>query len=540
MRDEEVKENSNLNDVTADGQDGGQPEGEPAAAKKEEDRQESSESVQDTDDNDIEITLVDEIPEASGYTKQSAPVRKHRAGKIICMVFLALLLLAAVAYGAMTWHFRDRFFYQTTINGIDFSGQTVADVQAKLTEEVSRYSLQLQERNGVWETIRGQDIGLVLEFETSFDEMQKQQNMFLWFLGLFEKTDYTVGSSLHYDEQKLSSVVTALNVLNPTLMIEPSDATVEFDGENYVLNPGEIGTKVQEDVFYACLNDAIMNLKPQLSLEEAGCYVAQNVSADDPAIVQCVETLNLYSHAQITYQIWDQTESCPAETIRSWLSIGEGFEVVIDSDLVRDYIDTLGDKYNTYGTTRSFTTTGGNTVEITKGDYGWRMNRADTTEELIAAVKEGGSHEMTPLWLQEANSRSSQDWGNTYVEINLSAQHLYFYKDGALVVESDFVSGNMSKGYDTPGGIYSLKYKQSPAVLRGDIQPDGSYGYESPVTYWMPFNGGVGMHDASWRSTFGGNIYLSNGSHGCINLPISAAKKIYENISSGTPVICFY
>ena len=179
-------------------------------------------------------------------------------------------------------------------------------------------------------------------------------------------------------------------------------------------------------------------------------------------------------------------------------------------------------------------------MEITKGDYGWRMNRADTTEELIAAVKEGGSHEMTPLWLQEANSRSSQDWGNTYVEINLSAQHLYFYKDGALVVESDFVSGNMSKGYDTPGGIYSLKYKQSPAVLRGDIQPDGSYGYESPVTYWMPFNGGVGMHDASWRSTFGGNIYLSNGSHGCINLPISAAKKIYENISSGTPVICFY
>ena len=392
----------------------------------------------------------------------------------------------------------------------------------------------------MWETIRGQDIGLALEFETSFDEMQKQQNMFLWFLGLFEKTDYTVGSSLHYDEQKLSSVVTALNVLNPTLMIEPSDATVEFDGENYVLNPGEIGTKVQEDVFYACLNDAIMNLKPQLSLEEAGCYVAQNVSADDPAIVQCVETLNLYSHAQITYQIWDQTESCPAEMIRSWLSIGEGFEVVIDSDLVRDYIDTLGDKYNTYGTTRSFTATGGNTVEITKGDYGWRMNRADTTEELIAAVKEGGSHEMTPLWLQEANSRSSQDWGNTYVEINLSAQHLYFYKDGAPVVESDFVSGNMSKGYDTPGGIYSLKYKQSPAVLRGDIQPDGSYGYESPVTYWMPFNGGVGMHDASWRSTFGGNIYLSNGSHGCINLPISAAKKIYENISSGTPVICFY
>jgi len=55
----------------------------------------------------------------------------------------------------------------------------------------------------------------------------------------------------------------------------------------------------------------------------------------------------------------------------------------------------------------------------------------------------------------------------------------------------------------------------------------------------MPFNGGVGLHDASWRSTFGGKIYVTGGSHGCINLPRSAAETIYNNISAGTPVLVY-
>src|SRR5699024_3420396 len=108
----------------------------------------------------------------------------------------------------------------------------------------------------------------------------------------------------------------------------------------------------------------------------------------------------------------------------------------------------------------------------------------------------------------------------------------YFYKEEKLLVESDFVSGNVARGYTTPPGAYPLTYKERNATLRGQ-------GYASPVSYWMPFNGGIGMHDASWRSSFGGTIYKTNGSHGCINLPYAAAKTIYENISKGMPVLCY-
>ena len=64
--------------------------------------------------------------------------------------------------------------------------------------------------------------------------------------------------------------------------------------------------------------------------------------------------------------------------------------------------------------------------------------------------------------------------------------------------------------------------------------------YESPVTYWMPFNGGIGLHDATWRSRFGGSIYYYSGSHGCVNLPYSAAADIYSIVEAGMPVVCYW
>ena len=123
--------------------------------------------------------------------------------------------------------------------------------------------------------------------------------------------------------------------------------------------------------------------------------------------------------------------------------------------------------------------------------------------------------------------------GNTYIEINLSNQHLWFYKNGDLISEGDIVSGNTSQNHGTPSGMYELAYKQKDAVLKGQ-------GYSCPVSYWMPFNGGIGIHDANWRSYFGGNIYATNGSHGCINTPHYLAQKIFQNVDSGTPIVCYY
>lgn len=131
-----------------------------------------------------------------------------------------------------------------------------------------------------------------------------------------------------------------------------------------------------------------------------------------------------------------------------------------------------------------------------------------------------------------ANSHGKNDYGDSYVEINLTAQHMFLYKDGKLVIDSDFVSGNVSKNNVTPTGAYGVTYTEKNATLRGE-------NYETPVTYWMPFAGNVGMHDAYWRSKFGGSIYKYAGSHGCINLPPEVAKVVFENVKKNYPVLVY-
>ena len=60
------------------------------------------------------------------------------------------------------------------------------------------------------------------------------------------------------------------------------------------------------------------------------------------------------------------------------------------------------------------------------------------------------------------------------------------------------------------------------------------------VTYWMAFEGnGIGFHDATWQDSFGGDTYLDNGSHGCVNLPLSFAEELYSSVYLYMPVYVY-
>ena len=121
---------------------------------------------------------------------------------------------------------------------------------------------------------------------------------------------------------------------------------------------------------------------------------------------------------------------------------------------------------------------------------------------------------------------------DTYVEVSLEDQHMWYIVDGDVYLESDCVTGNYGS-MDTPSGFFAVNGKCSPCTLKGD-------NYVSYVDYWMPFiGGGWGLHDATWRSSFGGDIYKGGGSHGCVNHPYDIAKKMYAHIEEGTPVIVY-
>lgn len=234
----------------------------------------------------------------------------------------------------------------------------------------------------------------------------------------------------------------------------------------------------------------------------------------------------------VTYQFGDQSEVLDSDRILSWLKEQEDGSVAIDEQQAKAFVKELAEKYDTAYTTRTFHTTGGRDIQIAQGDYGWRIDQEAETKHLLELLAAKQSATCEPIYAQTAAVHAKNDWGTTYVEVSLTDQYLWLYKDGHCILESYFVSGNPTRGHATPKGIYGLTYKTRDATLSGE-------GYDSKVKYWMPFNRNVGLHDAPWRKTFGGQIYKNNGSHGCINLPPANAAKIYENVDKNTPVIVY-
>ncbi len=461
--------------------------------------------------------------------------KAKRIAAITAAVTCGMAVSAAGIYTYMSLPYRDTFFPNTTINGLDVSRKSVEEVKQMIDEGMKAYTLTLEERGGVEEQIVGDEFGLHSEYDGSLERLLAGQEPLRWGLNWLEGSEHTIETMIAYDTDQLDTVVGGLDCMDESKTELPKDAYLsEYrEGVGYEIVPEAGGTRVVPEKVRESVADAIMNLKDRISLEEEGVYARANITAEDPALVAEAEKWNQAVQVTVTYHFGDQTEVLDGNTIHNWMTENEEGSLELDEAKVAEYVDQLAATYDTAYQPKTLKTTTGETVTITNGNYGWRINRKAEAAALSEIIRSGNSQEREPVYAQMAAARGENDYGNTYVEINLTAQHLYFYVDGQLLIESDFVSGNEARGMGTPGGAYPLTYKQRNAVLRGP-------GYASPVSYWMPFNGGIGMHDASWRGSFGGRIYKTNGSHGCINLPTSAARTIFENISSGIPVLCYH
>ncbi len=258
--------------------------------------------------------------------------------------------------------------------------------------------------------------------------------------------------------------------------------------------------------------------------------------AEAMAIGQKLATVNGMS---VTYQLPNnQTEVLDGLTIATWVNGSQGLTVSVDAAKVAAYVQGLRNKYDTPAGTQTWQSADG-TAKSIKTNYGWHIDQAKETEALIANIQSLQSVTREPVYASRAVQTEMPQWGKTFVEIDISSQHVYFYQDGNCVWDSKCVTGTATDpDRATPTGVFALKYKQRDRVLRGRINPQtGKPSYESPVAYWMPFNGNIGLHDANWRSSFGGNIYLKSGSHGCINLPPKNAKTLYDLITPGTVIV---
>lgn len=459
--------------------------------------------------------------------------KKGNGGKIACGIVLAGLFAGAAVYGIKAQDYKQKFFPNTWINGINVGNMTVEEVKNQLSSFMDGYQIRLTDRDLEEEVITKDDIGLRLVFDGTLEQLMRNQNPYFWGIHQIKEQDIQINTMSEYDQEKFSKAVSDLKFFDPEYVRQGREAYLSeyLPEKGYEIIPKDPGNEIDKSILSKALSQAVLTMKPAFSLEESGCYIYPLTSTPDPALVEQRDRLNRYAAMTVTYTFGNSQEVLTGDEIHQWISFDENNQPLVDESKVSEFVERLAKKYNTAYTKRKFKTSYGSEVEVS-GFYGWKINQKAETAALAQVIAEGESVVKEPEYSQEGASHEGNDYGNTYAEVNLTAQHMFLYKDGQVILESDFVSGNVSRGFTTPPGIFGVNYKQRDAVLKGQ-------GYASPVKFWMPFNGGIGFHDASWRNSFGGSIYRTNGSHGCINMPYEAAKTLFEHIYKGMPVICY-
>ena len=363
-----------------------------------------------------------------------------------------------------------------SLGGIDLTGLTLEQAVQELNEAAAAYKLALTV-NGTSLTVTAEELGLALDQEALAAYLDAVANG----TELPEKL-------FTYNGGNLQSLIAG------RMNTAPKNATISYNSskKQFAVSDGANGTEVDAAAAEAAAAAAIGMLEPAVQVKADVKKIAPEYTADSDKVKSAVNAANGYLKTSLSYTYSPEggassTVALSASDLASFVSISESMGVSISKSKIESYVSKMSDKHSGGDYKAAFKTTGGGTIGSTVTYYGQRVNKSALTEDIYKCVTEGISGTRTAPYSAKS---------------------------------------------DKPYGIYSIYSKQTDRYLTGAD-------YRSFVHYWMPFLGGYGLHDASWRSSFGGDIYYYDGSHGCVNLPSSAAKKVYNNVSVGTKVILY-
>ena len=480
-----------------------------------------------------------------GKAKKIKAVKRRKTGndrKVKALwITGGVLAVICLIYVAISVYFMSHFFVNTKINGKNFSGKTASDVEKYLQTNIKDYKLTILENEGRQDVISGSEIGLEYRAGTETEKLLKDQNGFAWPKAFFTENSRKVSVNVSYNEESLNQRISQLSCLQ-TEQTPAENAKPEFDGNQYVIKPEVYGNAVDKERLTEQVKVHITEFQPQLDMVETKCYAKPKYVEDSKEVQEACDAMNKYVNASITYPM-NEPVVVDKALISQWLQVDGEMKVSLNTEAMKQWFTAFGDKYDTQGTTRTFTTPAGKSATVTGGTYGWSIDEDTELVNLQNSILNGEVVTREPAYYAggTAAAHSGQDWGNTYAEVDMSAQHMWYIQNGQVVLETDVVTGEPIPSKITPEGVYSLMWKQPNSVLVGDINPDtGEPAYRTKVKYWMQVtSSGVGFHDAIWQTAFGGTLYQipGTGSHGCINMPLDQAGALFNMIEPGTPVI---
>ena len=442
-------------------------------------------------------------------------------------------------YLVLAFVFSFIFMPRTYLNGIKVGFKSYASASKLIKPTINDYVLTVRNLDGSQEHVEGSAVNLKYESMKWIKEALKEQNQFAWPISFFRKNEIVIEEDVSYDETAFADILKKMSGFKTTTMIEPQDAHVAMDETgNYVVFPEVMGTTIDVDAAKAEARECLLTGNKLLDLEEY--HILPKVYSSDEKLRERLHEWNEYmKSAGLTYIFWDTPEVLTREIINSLISEGKD-GLYVDEGKVMNLMSEWREKHDSLGKSFKFTTYDGIEVDITPGgDYGYELNEeavgADIIEKLSA--HDTGSYEVS-YWRKPLYT-TNNGLGDTYIEISITDQHLWMYKDGELLIDTNVVTGMPTDDEEriTHKGCFSVDWHEEH-VLLGTME---TRGYEQLVDYWIAFNQSEGIHDAQWRedSEYIREMYLYDGSHGCVNTPLAAMKIIFENVIDGEAVVIY-
>lgn len=503
-----------------------------------------------------------EKPRKSKNQRNEEVRKKSSAVPVVIGFFVGLVIIAALAFyiGGLVMT-SGKFLPGTTVNGHDVSMKTASQVAEMLKKENPQPSgVVFQNVDGTSVEIPFSAIGYKLDVLENVQKTLDKKNTAMWFVSLFKPESYKVNATKgEYDENKLKREISYIDWGNT----EPQDAYIKDTSEGYVIVPEVVGKTVDSQTLFEYAKEQLDSGNVfNIQVERAAAEVKPSVKKED--LQSEVDKLNemdkILSNVTITIDFDYAQEVLTGDDFGGWLTFAEdGASYTVDRTKVEGYVQALADKYDTYNKPRKFKATlqGEITVPISDdAKYGWWIYKDKTVDLIIKLIEEGKSVTTDPIYYYTENADGTKgyeftgreeartagdDIGNTYVEIDLTAQTLWHYVDGKKVYECGIVSGQLNPAVrKTLPGVYKVWYKARNYTMSSSNAAGESW--NTKCDYWTRVAiVGIGLHDSKWRgNNVGGQIYKTNGSHGCINMTLRDAKYIYENVEYGTPVVMYY
>ena len=463
-------------------------------------------------------------------------VKSGNGKKIALLVSLLVIVALLAVYLVGFFSYQDRILPNTRVNGIDVSGMTAAEAEQSVLSQANAKGITFVKKDGEEVPFSGDQFGSTVSLSSNTVLTNAAQSGHgAWFTSYFHPTDLTVSVVNTYSEEELADLVK--NYTWGT--VAPTDAKIEKgDDDTYQIVPEEEGDMVDTDTLAAYTLEQMKDGNNTISLTDANCYLQPEITSED--LQDKLAEYNRFSDLTITYDFDDRQEVLEPETISEWITVNEEDDSVeVDRDAVTNWVNENLVKYDTYGSDymRTFHSTLQGTLEIPGGQYGiygWLTDVEATVDKLVEYIQNGESVTVEPEYARTGYCRATDDIGDSYAEVDITNQKVFVYKDGELVIESDCVTGMANDpSRETPPGVYKVWSMDRNRIL-GTME---TYGYEQPVDYWIYFTEiDIGFHDLL-RSAYGGEIYKTNGSHGCVNLPLDVAAEMYDTVEIGYPVI---